>query len=641
MDIYNLKLRIPVVILSILAVILFCIPSLNIYPYFPPFLQEYLPEDAVTFEAYEDSSTIFFNIDKAVPLPEGTTNLNALATASTSIKNAAKSRLKLSPGEYSVNVSDDRTSLLFTLNRVITEGDVRNYVDNLHLYGSLPLFIQKILPYKKVNLGLDLQGGVHLVLQVDTEQAVNIQIENLLNDIRRRLSEKKIDFINIRRSGRRIFVVKLLTPDQNEIVKTILADDFPDTEIREEETAKDDEVIFRIKEATIVSKEDYAVDQALKTIRNRVDEFGVAEPQIQRQGFRGDKIILQLPGIEDYERAARIIQEMAHLEFRLVEDQGDNVQEILSRHDNKVPEDMEILNQIKTDSAGQEIVHYYLVRKESPVTGEDLINALPTRGELGQWVVSFELSPSGGRKFGQLTGENIDRPLAIVLDGKVQSAPVIRARIDARGQIEGNFGEQEAKDLALILRAGALPAPIKILENRTVGPSLGRDSIRLGVRSSLIGGLLVLIFMLIYYKVSGFIADFALIVNLLIITAVLALFGATLTLPGIAGIILTIGMSVDANVLIFERIKEELRLGRSIAKAVEIGFAKAVVTIVDANVTTLIAAFALYQFGTGPIQGFAVTLFIGILSSMFTAIFVSRTIFYFILAKFQPKSLSI
>jgi len=640
-DIYNLKIRIPVVILSILAVILFCIPSLNVYPYFAPFLQEYLPEHALSFETYEDSSTVFFNVDRTIPLPEGMTNLNALTLASNSLKNSAKGRLMLSAGEYAVNVSEDRTSIMFTINRPMSEKELRDYVDRLHVYGSLPLFLQKLLPYKKVNLGLDLQGGVHLVLQVDTEQAVNIQIENLLNDIRRRLSEKKIDFINIRRSGRRQFVVKLLTPDQKPVVVSILGEDFQDLDIVSGEAEKDDEVIFRIKETTIVSREDYAVDQALKTIRNRVDEFGVAEPQIQRQGFRGDKIILQLPGIEDYERAARIIQEMAHLEFRLVEDQGPSVQDILSRHDGGTPDETEILTQVRTDGSGQEIVHYYLVRKETPVTGEDLINALPTRGELGQWVVSFELSPTGGRKFGQLTGENIDRPLAIVLDGKVQSAPVIRARIDARGQIEGNFNEQESKDLALILRAGALPAPIKILENRTVGPSLGRDSIRLGVRSSIIGGLLVLVFMLFYYKVSGLIADFALIVNLLIITAILALFGATLTLPGIAGIILTIGMSVDANVLIFERIKEELRLGRSITKAVEIGFSKAAVTIVDANVTTLIAAFALYQFGTGPIQGFAVTLFIGILSSMYTAIFISRTVFYFILAKFQPKSLSI
>lgn len=641
MDIYNLRLRIPVVIVSILAVILFCIPSLNVYPYFPPFVQEYLPMHQINYMTYEDSGTIFFNIDRSIPLPEGVTSLNALATASSAIKNAVRNRLMLSPGEYGIDVSEDRSALLLTLNKPAGERELRDIVRRLHLYGSLPIFLQKILPYKKVNLGLDLQGGVHLVLQVDTEQAVNIQIENMLNDVRRRLSEKRIDFISIRRSGRRTFVVKLLTPEQKPITKSILSDDFADIEIREDDTARDDEVMFRVREQTIVSKEDYAVDQALKTIRNRIDEFGVAEPQIQRQGFRGNNIILQLPGIEDYERAARIIQEMAHLEFKLVEDSGNTVSEILSRHNNQIPEGTEIATQVKTDPSGQEIVHYYLVRKESPVTGEDLINALPTRGELGQWVVSFELSPSGGRKFGQLTGANIDRALAIVLDGKVQSAPVIRARIDARGQIEGNFSEQEAKDLALILRAGALPAPIKILENRTVGPSLGRDSIRLGVRSSLIGGFLVLIFMILYYKVSGIIADFALIVNLLIITAMLAIFGATLTLPGIAGIILTIGMSVDANVLIFERIKEEIRLGRSVSKAVEIGFSKAIVTIVDANVTTLIAAFALYQFGTGPIQGFAVTLFIGILSSMYTAIFVSRTIFYFILAKFQPKYLSI
>lgn len=641
MDIYNLKIRIPVVILSIIAVILFCLPSLNIYPYFPPFIQEYLPENDIRFETHEDSSNVFFQADRTVNLPEGVTNINALTIASSSIRNAIRSRLMLNPDEYTVNLTEDRTSLLLTFNKPYSERELQNNIKKLHLYGAMPIILQKILPHRKVNLGLDLQGGVHLVLQVDTEQAINIQVENLLTNIRRRLSERRIDFISIRRSGRREFIVKLLTPDQKPVVKSILSEEFDDLEIRDDDTVLDDEVLFRIKEQTIVSKEDYAVDQALKTIRNRIDEFGVAEPQIQRQGFRGNTIILQLPGIEDYERAERIIQEMAHLEFRIVEEVADSVQEIMARYDNNIPDELEILNQITRDPYGQESILYYLVRRETSVTGEDLINAVPTRGELGQWVVSFELSPSGGRKFGQLTGQNIDRALAIVLDGIVQSAPVIRARIDSRGQIEGNFSEREAQDLALILRAGALPAPINILENRTVGPSLGRDSIRMGVRSSLIGGILVLIFMVIYYKVSGIIADIALIINLMIITAMLAIFGATLTLPGIAGIILTIGMSVDANVLIFERIKEELRLGRSVAKAVEIGFSKAIVTIVDANITTLIAAFALYQFGTGPIQGFAVTLFIGILSSMYTAIFVSRTIFFFILAKFQPKTLSI
>jgi len=640
-DTYKLKIRIPLVIISLVVVILFCLPSLNIYPYFTPFLQQYLPQKNIAYTSQEDTGEIRFTADEAISLPEGVTAAKAITRGADAVKRAIKARLNLTAQEYDVGITDDRSTVILTINKRITEAELRDLGKKMYLYSNIPLFIQHILPYKKVNLGLDLQGGVYLVIQVDTEQAVDIQLENIFNEFKRKLSDKKIDFLTLRRVGRKTFKLTLLTNQQKPVVDKLVQDNFSDLEVVERENAEADEVYINVKDKAIHTREDYAVDQALKTIRNRIDEFGVAEPQIQRQGFRGKNIIIQLPGVEDFERVSRIIREMAQLEFKLVLDVGDTREDLLSRHENKIPENAMVLVQSKQAPSGQEQTTYFLLTKESNVTGEDLINAQPARGELGQWEVHFELSPSGARRFAKLTGENVNKRLAIVLDKKVQSAPVISTRIEGRGSIEGNFSEKEAKDLSLILRAGSLPAPIKILENRTVGPSLGKDSITLGVRSSLIGGLLVLAFMLIYYKLSGVIADFALLVNLLIITAVLALFHATLTLPGIAGIILTIGMSVDANVLIFERIKEELRLGRSVSKAVELGFSKAIITIVDANVTTIIAAFALYQFGTGPIQGFAVTLFIGILSSMFTAIFISRSIFFFLLAKYQPKSLSI
>lgn len=356
-----------------------------------------------------------------------------------------------------------------------------------------------------------------------------------------------------------------------------------------------------------------AMGRALEIIRNRVDQFGVAEPLIARQGDRW--IVVQLPGIAEPQRALDLIGRTALLEFRLVSEAP------MPGPDEEASEGTEVLE----DRQGSR----YLVETEAPLTGASLRNArVQMSGEFNRPVIGFNLKSEAADTFSRLTGNNVGRRLAIVLDDVVQSAPEIRERIPGgEGIIQGNFTMETARDLAIILRAGALPAPVRIIENRTIGPSLGRDSIRAGLTAMVLGFSLVLIFMIIYYRTAGIIADVALLLNILLLLGVMAYFHFTLTLPGIAGIILIIGMAVDANVLIFERIREELALGKTPRVAIDAGYGKAVTTILDANITTLIAAVFLFQFGTGPVKGFAVTLFIGITASMFTAIVVTRTIF--------------
>jgi len=362
------------------------------------------------------------------------------------------------------------------------------------------------------------------------------------------------------------------------------------------------------------SKKD-APDRALEIIRNRIDQFGVLEPSIARQGE--NRIIVQLPGITDRNRAIDLVKKTAHLEFVLVNDDPDLLKQAL---------DGEETAGYKLEYLGEEAL---LLEGSASLTGDKLVDAKVefSQQQFGEPYVSFTLNAEGATSFSDLTAKNVDKRLAIVLDGKVQSAPVIRERIPSgRGQISGRFSIDEANDLAIVLRAGALPAPIDIIEERTVGPSLGRDSIRKGLKAIVIGGIIVLCFMAIYYFLCGFIADFALMLNLIIITGALSYFGATLTLPGIAGLVLTIGMAVDANVLIFERIREESNLDKTIRAAISSGYNKAFTTILDANLTTLITALILFQFGTGPIRGFATILSIGIISSMFTALIVTRLI---------------
>jgi len=379
-----------------------------------------------------------------------------------------------------------------------------------------------------------------------------------------------------------------------------------------------------------------AVDQAVETITNRIDQFGVAEPDIRPQGR--DRILVQLPGIKDPKRAVDIIGKTALLEFKLV-DEDNSLEEALK---GTIPPGDEILYQIKGEPGSQKKIPF-LLKKRAVLTGEYLTDArVRIDSQYSEPYVSISFDSRGARLFEQITGANIKKRLAIVLDSAVNSAPVIQDKISGgRAQITGRFTMEEARDLAIVLRAGALPAPVKIIEERTVGPSLGKDSIDNGLKSMITGGLIVILFMVFYYRFAGILADVALFLNIIFIAAGLAFFGATLTLPGIAGIILIIGMAIDANVLIFERVREELRLGKTPRAAVDGGYSKALVTILDANITTLIAALVLFQFGTGPVKGFAVTLSMGIIASLFTALFVTRVIFDYLIIERGMKKISI
>ncbi|MGD9343687.1 MAG: protein translocase subunit SecD, partial [Desulfuromonadales bacterium] len=395
---------------------------------------------------------------------------------------------------------------------------------------------------------------------------------------------------------------------------------------------------YRLSDSEIEAVQEYAVRQALETLRNRVDQFGVSEPTLQRQA--DNRILIQLPGVKDPQRAIDLLGKTARLEFKMVMENA-NPQDAIAGN---LPRGGQLLYERRVDPLSGAVSEIpVIVETKTILTGDLLSNAqvrIDTR--FNDPYVAIDFNSVGAKRFDQITAANVGKRMAIVLDDTVYSAPVIRERISGgSAQISGSFTEQEATDLAIVLRAGSLPAPVKIMENRTVGPSLGQDSINQGIMSILIGSVLVILAMFLYYRLSGLVANLVLILNIVFIMAMLSIFGATLTLPGLAGIVLTVGMAVDANVLIFERIREELRLGRTARAALEAGFEKAKLTIIDANITTLIAALVLFQFGTGPVKGFAVTLSIGIISSLFTAVIVSRLIFDFFLSRSQATRLSI
>ncbi len=491
-------------------------------------------------------------------------------------------------------------------------------------------------PSEKIKLGLDLKGGMHLVLHVVTDDAIKMQRDQEVMRLKSLLKEMGIKVENILTEGVDKIIITGIPADREQDVDRLLKEEFPEWEYSGIVGGRAE---LKLKEKVAFQIRDNAVEQALETIRRRVDEFGIAEPVIQRQGLHGENIIVELPGVDNPQRVRALIKNTALLELKLVvEGPFDSKEAILKKYGGKLPEDTEIVPTIPENGKRR----YYLVEKVAVITGKDIKTARRSTDEYKQPAVSFTLNAEGARRFEKATGENIGRQLAIILDGVVQSAPVIESKIYDQGIIRGRFTAEEAEDLALILRTGSLPASIRILEERTIGPSLGADSIRKGIRASIIALLLVMGFMVFYYRLSGINSVVALILNMLIIFGTLAIFRAALTLPGIAGIVLTIGMAVDANVLIFERIREELRAGKSVIAAIENGFARAFVTIIDANLTTVIAAFFLFQFGTGPIRGFAVTLIIGILASIFTAVFVSRTIYDIVLSgKKKVQTLSI
>jgi preprotein translocase subunit SecD len=502
-------------------------------------------------------------------------------------------------------------------------------------FSSLPSLFPPLLPRaERLNLGLDLQGGMHLVLEVATEKAVENSLERLAAELRRETDKQQVPVEKIDRLGHDRIQVRLRSADGLEKLRRILRD-YPN--LQQSSGADPAEVMLTLSSREVKRIEEMAVRQSLETIRNRVDQFGVAEPHIVQEGDR--RIVVQLPGIKEPQRAINLIGKTALLEFKLVDDAA-NVSEAVA---GKVPEGDQVLYQRAADPRGGASKLPLVVKKQAILTGDLLTSAqVQIDSQTGEPVVSIEFDREGARLFAEVTTANVGRRLAIVLDDTVYSAPVIREKIPGgKAQISGRFTMDEARDLAIVLRAGALPAPVTIISNLTVGPSLGQDSIEKGVRAAILGGALVILFMAVYYKVSGVIADFALLLNLVWLMGALAGLRATLTLPGIAGIILGIGMAVDSNVLILERIREELRLGKTVRSAIDAGYDKAFLTIIDSHVTTLITAFALFLFGTGPIKGFAVTLSLGVIFNLVTALTGTRIVYNWMTQRRDLKALSI
>ncbi len=495
--------------------------------------------------------------------------------------------------------------------------------------------LQGLLPNKDVKLGLDLKGGMSLTLGVDMNKAIQNSLNQLGNEIRSQARDRDMVIIRPRVVGQqRLQFYLLKEKEAGELEKLI------QKQYGRQVNIADVEDLGQRKKYTLTMTSEYnkevrelTIDQALKVIRNRIDQFGVVEPDIRK--LQNNRIQVQLPGLEDAQRAVGLIKKTAHLEFNIVDEEADPQKAAQGQ----VPPGDKLAYLHKRQADGSYAKEPLVLKENALMTGEHITDARVAFDNYNQPYVALSFDSQGSRIFERVTEEHVQKRLAIVLDNKVYSAPVIQERISGgRASITGNFSVEEARDLAIVLRAGSLPAPVNVLQERSVGPSLGQQSIEQGVTALLVGGALVLLFTVVYYSFGGVIVDLLLIFNILLILAALAGFGATLTLPGIAGIILLVGTAVDASVLIFERIREELRKGMSPAKAVDEGFARSTWTIVDANVTTILAAIILYQFGTGPIRGFAVTLSVGIVASMFTAIFVSRIFFDLWLKRMRPGS---
>ncbi len=510
-------------------------------------------------------------------------------------------------------------------------------------------------PEERIHLGLDLRGGSHILMEVDTESAVKFELDLTLTRIGQLMKDRGLRYEAIVPVGTRQFEIRGVDPGQADAVRALLQEQVSTWFVEQVEPT-----VWRatMPQELVQQVAQNAIETSLKTIRQRIDALGVREPLVQSQGLRGQRILIQLPGVEDPERAKNIIVDPALLEWKAVSyppgvtDYANwfppaSREAVLQLFGGKLPDDTELVPQHIQLADGTTQTVWWPLKRVSVVVGRDLARAYRSQDRWGAPAVAFELTQEAGRRFRVATQENLGRKMAIVLgigdDKEVISAPVIEDVIRDQGIIHGSFSIQEAEDLALKLRSGAIPAKLTIIEERTVGPSLGRDSIRAGVTAALAGFAGVLVFMLVYYRLAGLNAVVALMLNVLLVLAALGYFEATLTLPGIAGLILTIGMAVDSNVLIFERIREELRLGKTVRSAVEQGFSRAFMTILDCNVTTLVAAFFLFSYGTGPVKGFAVTLTVGLIASMFTAVFVSRQLFelVFVLRGGRVETLSI
>jgi preprotein translocase subunit SecD len=519
------------------------------------------------------------------------------------------------------------------------------FLPNTPLFKYMPQWWQNNMPAKGIVLGLDLQGGLHLVFEVDGDKAVEIATDRAVTSINTALQKKSIKG-TVKRDG--IFIV--ITPAGPEARK-VVSDIYPQLSLADSgETLK-----YRFAESDVSKMKDNATDQVLEIIRNRIDQFGVAEPIIHRQGEH--EIVVQLPGVKDPKRAVDIIGKTALLEFKIVDTESPVAAELPSRvipgeeeklverFKSRIPAGSEILFHNVMDKDTHQVVDRtpYLMKKEALLTGDTLTEAKVNIDQrFSEPYVSIRFDATGAKIFDEVTGNNIGKRLAIILDGNVYSAPNIKDRISGGdAMISGSFSMDDAKDLAIVLRAGSLPAPLKTLQNLTVGPSLGRDSIEAGKMAGIIATILVVVFMVFYYRLSGLIADLALVLNILLMLGAMASLNATLTMPGIAGIILAIGMAVDSNVLMFERMREEVRAGKTPRAAVEGGYNKAFWTIFDSHVTTLITAAVLFQFGTGPIKGFAVALSLGVSINLFTALIGTKTVYDIIQLKGESKRLSI
>lgn len=493
----------------------------------------------------------------------------------------------------------------------------------------------------RIQLGLDLRGGSHLVLQVHVDEAIGQRCDQAIDDLRKALHEKNVIIGDIQRLSDTQFLVKDVSPITSGSFHDIVQQQFTDW-TPAPAAGQPNGYLLTMKASVVADLHKNIMDQSRETIERRINGLGLTEPNVAFTGRGDNEILVELPGEGDPTRAKAVIQAGGQLELRLVVDDQPYSSEAaaLAAHGGVLPPDTQVVPGRSEGSSPQAGQVYYILTRTPVVTGADLrgANPAPSQNYPGQYQVDFTLSTTAATRFGPFTETNMGKRMAIVLDHSVYTAPQINGRIEDHGMIEGNFTEDSARDLSLVLRAGALPATITYLEERTVGPSLGIDSIREGVRASVGSLIVVMIFLLIYYRLSGVNAVVALILNLVILIAFMAYFGAVLTLPGIAGVVLTIGMGVDSNVLVFERIREELRAGKAPASAVQIGFDRAFITIIDTHITTLVSAAFLFLFGTGPVKGFAVTLVIGLLANLFTSIYVSRAIFDFHLGRMERQA---
>jgi preprotein translocase subunit SecD len=504
---------------------------------------------------------------------------------------------------------------------------------SLYLFAGFPPSVSNMK--ERIRLGLDLSGGIHLVLEVVTDDAIRAETDQAIEYLRGRLQEQNIPVRQLTRTRNDAFLARVVDPGKDAALRDTVEKALPDWEMRRADDPQSGAYTIALQPNRVLALRSQAVDQAMSTIRNRIDALGVTEPVIQKHGGAGSyEILVQLPGVDDAARVRDLIGSPALLELKLVQ-AGPFANEVAARsgYGGVIPADLELLKSTGGEPAAEV---YYLVHRVASVTGRDLKTAFVSRDENGRPAVGFNLSREGAQRFAQVTEQNIGKRLAIVLDGKVQSAPEIYTRVSDSGIIKGGpagFSPTEARDLALILKSGALPASIKYLQEDKVSATLGAASVRAGMLAAAVAMVTVIAFMLLYYRLSGVNATVAMILNVVILLGAIAYFSVTLTLPGIAGITLTIGVGIDSNVLIFERVREELRSGKTAVAAVATSFNRVFITLVDTHLAALISAMFLFVFGTGPIKGFAVTLVIGLVSNMFTAVFVSRTLFEWVLAR--------